>query len=106
MLAAEAMIVWSPNRKEMPAETRGKVRVVKFDPHSNDTDNFIGSDGACELSWKEANETRRLFMLYRLLHTLVMTQGIEPQTVHEAFMGIDEYRQTISSSIDGSENLE
>jgi hypothetical protein len=44
-----------------------------------------------------------LLSLFVLFNTLVIRDGIDPNRAHEAFLAIDEYRQTISPEIPGAE---
>jgi hypothetical protein len=42
--------------------------------------------------------------MFVLFNTLVIRDGIDPNRAHEAFLAIDEYRQTISPEIPGQRN--
>jgi hypothetical protein len=51
----------------------------------------------------EDDPTTQLLSLFVLFNTLVIRDGIDPNRAHEAFLAIDEYRQTISPEIPGAE---
>ena len=44
----------------------------------------------------------KVMMMFIDIHTLIVHDGIDPQTVHREFLKTDEYRRRISSDIDSA----
>lgn len=54
----------------------------------------------------EAGEWAAKALMMTFFNTLVVRDGVSPETAHKAFLLIDEYRRLISRDIEGAEDAE
>jgi hypothetical protein len=52
------------------------------------------------------NPTKQLLAMFILFNTVTVRDGIDVKRAHEAFLAIDEYRQTISPDAPGAEDTD
>jgi hypothetical protein len=110
MKARDALIAWSPNYgPEFTAENDwpvnpGEVAVGRLlkEGDRDWTKPFAFTGGAAEVSRRHLKGDNSALMLFIDFHTLVVRDGIDPQTAHKAFLAIDEYRERISPDTPGA----
>jgi hypothetical protein len=81
--------------------------MVKVGPHPDTigwSKPYAQSAGSCYLALKSAPEMEQLVQLFIDFHTMIVRDGIDPQTAHREFLKIDEYRERISPDIPGAED--
>lgn len=83
--ARQACIYWTPN---------GDVEVDRV-RSGNRHSHLQKSGGACWGFWQEASPEELYFRLLQQICDLMISQGIEPARVHEAFRVVPEYRVTL-----------
>lgn len=107
MKAKSAMIAWTPANgpfAEASPDTAGQVRVG---PHP-DRDGWSRAyrmwvpAGANKGGRDPSNDDGIIAMIFINFHTLVVRDGIDPQSAHQAFLALDEYRERISPDIEGA----
>lgn len=104
MEARKAIIAWNPAAKTPCGELarsagHGAVAVVPLGDPQNVLRGYAMTCGACFVENKKADDERVLTQVFVDFHTLVVRDGIDPQTAHKAFLKIDEYRAAISPDI-------
>lgn len=95
MRCSEAMIAWNKN---------GEVEVGPWPDKTGWTKPYMLSGGACEFQRRALTEDKRLQLMFIDFNTIVVRDGVDPQTAHNAFLAIDEYRALISPDIDGADS--
>lgn len=104
MKACSAVIVWTPDSEGIPEESRGKVEVRTLQSCRDWTKPaYSRSCGAILREIRSLRGDESVMRLFIDFHTLVVRDGIDPKTAHEAFLAIDEYRQRIAYDISGAE---
>lgn len=108
MKASEAMIAWTPNfDHEDDNPTKGQVRVGPLvDADTPDwTQGFTMTGGAAYVARREMPEWQQIAMVFIDWQTLVFGYKVDPEVAHQAFLGIDEYRQRIAPDLPGAEDI-
>jgi hypothetical protein len=100
----EALIAWTPaswpEESGRGGSTRGHVKVDRVGGQWHRPYAFTGG---AEYSYvEEARGMEALASLFIEFHDMVVRDGINPQVAHEAFLAIDEYRESIAPSIPGA----
>jgi hypothetical protein len=102
-----ADVIWTPEVDyNTDAPNRGAVRVERHSSGWRRTpgDRWMPAAHAFNYGHStKGNPTKQLLSLFLLFNTLVIRDGIDAQAAHEAFLAIDEYRQTISPDAPGAE---
>lgn len=101
MKACEAVIAWTPSWMD-DHPTRGMVKVGPK-PIRGWADPYRFTGGAIDFDRSQLRGMESIAMLFIDFHTLVVRDGIDPQTAHEAFLAVDEYRERISPEIAGAD---
>jgi len=86
------MIVWTPNRdpfKDQP--TAGGV-VVTTIPEPSELKAHPMSAGACDLSWREADDNGRRALMQRYFTQMVHRDGLKEEAVRAALSVIEDFR--------------
>ena len=91
----EYMVAWD-NRIKPP------VAVGLCPDETGWSDKYSSTCGSCYSSRKEMNLDQKALMMFIDFQTIVVTSGIDPIKVHEAFLNIAEYRRRISPDIMGA----
>lgn len=92
----EAQVIWDYHGDEPDAPSV----LVMGHPDANgrdrwgsrDDNNYHSSWGACSSDFNDASAERKLLMLFRQYHWMVLTKEVDPKAAHEAFLVIPEYR--------------
>lgn len=98
MLLSETMILWNSVRehKDLDGLENGpSIKVVHY-RNSREIrayDHLSNSVGACFLGWDTCKDTARAAYLFALMNQLVVKDGLHFDTVHKAFLEIDEYAE-------------
>jgi hypothetical protein len=115
MKMKDADVIWTPmfaasvikEYPELAAPDAGHVRIERRHSGWQRTPGdrwmpviSLGEMG--EVSTKD-DPTKQLLAMFILFNTLVIRDGIHPFRAHEAFLEIDEYRQTISPDSPGAD---
>ncbi len=88
------MIVWTPQWME-GEPTRGRMALVQWPDAIRASNAFTCSAGACDLHVSDALfEQRRLWLMCQLV-TIMVSDRIDPQTVHQACLPLPEYRASL-----------
>lgn len=103
MRAYEALIAWTPKSWESDRWIPG----CKVGPltHADDPDwtwPYAFTGGAAYLDRRKLQGHESVKLLFVDFHTIVVRDGVDLQAAHEAFLAIEEYRQTISRDIAGA----
>ena len=99
MKACNAMIAWTPDDHEEPHEHiwAGRVEVGPYpDPLGWAKMYAQTAPAGAPSGSSEEGQTLRVFLNF---HTLVVRDGIDPLVAHQAFLAIDEYRESIAPDI-------
>ena len=103
MKQIEAIIAWTPARwAEMRPETAGRVAVLPL-AEMGAAKRYMMRAGAGSSGLRALSEEARIARLFIDFQTLVVRDGIDPQSAHHAFLAIDEYRYRISPDTEGAE---
>jgi hypothetical protein len=88
----DAMIAWNPRPRG-----DGRIVVIPYPDHASWTDRLKLSDttGACWSHWGTWSPQDRLARLLLEAWCITCRDGLEPRAIHEAFMVIPEYRETV-----------
>ena len=110
MKARDAHILWTPcdykkrllRRGDHPP---GSVKVLRFlsDGDRQETQRYKRDAGASFTDWRHRSSEQLKALVLAEFHALVVRDGMHPQAVHRAFLVIDEYREVISSDIEGAD---
>ena len=84
-----AMIIWSSDGTLAPP-----IKVVGQD-FGKDDPRYENSRGACEQGWTDGVLSEKLNRLWKLFHSIVLSNDVAAQSIHDAFLSIPEYRQAI-----------
>lgn len=91
MRALDAMILWTPNREPFQDQPlAGTVSVTKI-PEANKMKAHPISVGACDLSWRETDESGREELMQRYFTQMIHRDNINEQDVYRAISNIDEF---------------
>ena len=103
MKAHEAVIAWTP-ADWSGRDTQGKVEVGRLisDTEGDWTAPYAYVGGAAYLAIRDSRGPEGVAQLFIDFHTLVVRDGLSPQAVHDAFLAIDEYVDSISIDIPGA----
>ena len=104
MKAADADVVWTPrwaSRHGKQCPMTGTVRVERRLSGWARTpgDLWVTPDRAFDFYSGKLTPDKRLLSIFILFNTLTVRDGIDPLAAHEAFLEIDEYRESISPDI-------
>ncbi|MCJ2142971.1 hypothetical protein [Methylobacterium sp. E-066] len=103
MKQIEAIIAWTPARwVELRPETAGQVVVLPVPDTDGAAKRYIMQAGACSPALAGLSEESRIARLFIDFQTIVVRDGIDPQTAHRAFLAIDEYRFRIAPDTEGA----
>ena len=91
----EAMIAYNNGTDE--------IKVGPWPDRTGCSDSYDATVGACETAIHELTPDQQLVALFNRFHTAVVSDGIDVQAAHRAFLEIDEYRRSISPDIEGAE---
>ena len=98
MLLRDAMIVWTPDRDMWKGQLRsGKIAVTKIPAAPSLADHFM-SVGACDLSWREADDAGRRKRLQTYFTQIVHRDGIDENLAREALSVIEDINPVHLSS--------
>ncbi len=95
--ASDVVIAWTPVEWNARYQTHGQVGLAPRPPHDV-VNPFAMWDYAAD---RTAGRDQVLASLFIQFNTLVVRDGIDPQTAHRAFLGIDEYREAVAPEIQG-----
>ena len=102
MKVNEAVIAWTPTYYEN-SPTAGSVIVRHISEQASGwLDEYVNSGGAVYTDWKEHRGWISIAKIFIEFNTLVTRDGIPPQSVHQAFLKIDEYAERISPDMPGA----
>jgi hypothetical protein len=112
--ALEVMVAWTPAGAEDFDDhwrdlgpgtypTAGQVEVGPWpDPYRYGWSNaYLMTGGACETVWHHCDEAERIARVMVLFNKLVVRDKLDPMTVHNAFLMIREYRESIAPDSPG-----
>lgn len=103
MKFTECMIAWTPQSYvDLKPDLAGKVEVGPWPDKTGWSDKYAMTGGACYTDLHKQTEWQRNWRIFVDFHTLTVRDGVDPQTAHEAFLVIDEYRALISPDIRGA----
>lgn len=97
-----AMIGWTPRARFGLASLTGIPGKIIIIPKHNDGRDWFrhfgvtDSTGACWVHWPEMTAKERLMRLFIEAWHIVCRDGVSLKDVHEAFMVIPEYRDSLS----------
>lgn len=94
---SETVIAWTPADWNNRYSTHGQVILAPRPPFEAVTP-FAFWVYASNRGQGPAAALAQVFIHF---NTLVVRDGIDPQTAHRAFLGIDEYREAVSPEIQG-----
>jgi hypothetical protein len=102
---AEAIIAWTPARA--PNTRAGQVQIGRLVPKDQHewTALYTHTGGAANRAVRQLSGSEAVARTFIEFHTLVMRDGIDPRTAHEAFLVIDEYAMHISPDISGARGM-
>ena len=108
MKAKDALIAWTPVSASLHhASTRGKVKVGPLigddDPDWTALYGYTG--GAAWVDRRNMEEWQLIAAVFIDFQTLVISYGMDPKVVHEAFLEIDEYAERIAPDQFGSRGV-
>jgi hypothetical protein len=84
------MIVWTPDRDMWQGRpTSGQIVVTPI-PEAPPLKAHPMSVGACDLSWREADDAGRRELLQRYFTQIVHSDGIDQNRAREALSGIED----------------
>jgi hypothetical protein len=90
MRLAETMIVWTPDRDDWKNRpTTGSMAVTTI-PEARGLKAHPMSVGACDLSWREADDAGRRKLLQRYFTQIVHRDGLDEKTVRKALSVIED----------------
>jgi hypothetical protein len=81
--------------------TKGQVR-AGVHPAKGWAADYLFTDGACLLGWREMPEWERIAMLFIMFNVMTVRDGNNPQVAHDALLEIEEYRERIAPDIRGA----
>ena len=100
MRLRETMVCWNG-----PDCSRGLPLTVEAGPHpdlAGWSERYDCSDGACWIrAWREYSDDERLLRLFVMFAILTVREGLPAETVHKAFLAIDEYREAMPPDVPG-----
>jgi len=102
MKAHDAVIAWTPvARTDRPDAGQVAVRDIAMQQPGwlRDRSSAIGAISA---DWKKLRGHELTKMVFVEFVTLTVRDGLDPQAVHEAFLAIDEYAESISPDTPGA----
>ncbi|MCJ2073526.1 hypothetical protein MKK75_32865 [Methylobacterium sp. J-030] len=104
MKQIEAIIAWTPVRwAALKPETAGQVVVLPAPDAEGVAKRYMMRAGASSSALAALSDEARIARLFIDFQTLVVRDGIDPQTAHRAFLAIDEYRFRIAPDTEGAE---
>lgn len=104
MKQIEAIIAWTPARwAELRPETAGQIVVLPVTDEASVSKSYVMRAGASSSALASLSEEARIARLFIDFQTIVVRDGLDPQTVHKAFLAIDEYRFRIAPDTEGAE---
>lgn len=90
MLLRDAMIVWTPDRDMWQGRpTSGQIAVTTI-PEAPPLKAHPMSVGACDLSWREADDAGRRKLLQRYFTQIVHRDGLDQNRAREALSVIED----------------
>ena len=91
--ATEVMLCWTPGTAE--------VALIPWPDYARASDRYRSSTLAC---WDYVRQSdfrqRKLIVFMEAMH-LIVRDGVPPQAVHEALLGLEEYRDGCSDDMPG-----
>ncbi len=93
---AEDYIIWWTPVWVAGDPLAGSLEVGPYPDWRARTASWMFLDGPFKHRRQCKTKTGRLLCLMTLFHTLVVRDGLDPQRVHQAFLRLPEYRQTIA----------
>lgn len=107
MKARDALIAWTPARHtDDPMAGKVKVGPLLRDSDPDWTRPYSSTGGAAFVERRSMTGHTSTMMVFVDFHTLVVGDGLDPNVVHEAFLAIDEFAETISPDIKGARDPE
>ncbi|MBB3993297.1 hypothetical protein GGR95_000925 [Sulfitobacter undariae] len=91
MRALDALILWTPNREpfqEMPFA--GTVSITTI-PEADELKAHPMSVGACDLSWRETDDSGRQDLMQRYFTQMLHRDNINEDKIYQAISSIDEF---------------
>ena len=110
-----AAIGWNctrPSPMEFYGYIKGKIVIIPMDVQLSRKGDLwrqlklSNSTGAVFSEWSNYTKKERLLKLYIEAWHIICRDGLNPKDVHEAFMVIPEYRQTMSGEMFFGERVE
>jgi hypothetical protein len=100
MKLRDTMICWNGSDS-----SRGEPLTVEAGPHpdlAGWSNRYDCSDGACWLiDWPKHSDDERLLRLFVMFAILVIRDRVPAETVHRAFLAVDEYREALPPDVPG-----
>lgn len=89
----DAMFLWNS-----PADSKeARIVVVDSRTYNNEFDFFSMCHGACWQYWRDLSPEKLLSEMFAELWTLACREGVSVEKIHEAFVVIPEYRESLAS---------
>ncbi len=103
MRAREALIAWTPAAFKGES-TACQIKIGRLiDETQHDwTDPFMNTGGAAHVWRRSLKGDEAVKMVFIDFQTIVVGDGIDPQTAHQAFLVIDEYAEAIAADLPGA----
>lgn len=94
MDARKTLIAWTP--------ADGSIKVGPWPDRFRWSNRYELTDGACFRHWGKAEPETLALLVMLAFHTAVVRDGIPVDAAHDAFLNIDQYRERISSDMEGA----
>jgi hypothetical protein len=92
MKISDVIVAFTPNRPEYPSGFRGKMRIFPAGTAEADLAPFAERGGRPNPRAHDSRREVREAYAVGLGNLMMCRDGLDPQTVHEALLVIDEYR--------------
>lgn len=91
MRALDAMILWTPNREPFQDQSLAGTVSVTTIPEADEMKAHPMSAGACDLSWREADDFGRQELMQRYFTQMLHRDNLNEDEVYRAISNIDEF---------------
>jgi hypothetical protein len=99
----DALIAWTPaHYRESPLAGQILVTRLGHDIRVDQAGRHAMTGGAAYVKVRNMRGSEAVAQVFIDFHTIVVRDGLDPVTVHRAFLNIEEYRDRISPDIEGS----